>query len=394
LTLQRISLAAAALLLICIALAAVIPAHAETPVETIVREQAKRLPTEQVEQYWQQLLDEYGGYFPDNKPPSFMEMIVPGGEGFKLGDALRALGAYLLHEVLVNGKLLASIVVLTVFSMILESLQSAFERNNVSRIAYAISYMVLLLLAVNSFSVAIGYAKSAITNMIHFMVAMIPLLLAMLGSMGNVTTVTVLHPLIVFMIHTVGTLIYAVVFPLLFFSAVLHIVSSISDKYKVTHLANLLRNIGVAMLGIMVTVFLGVISVQGGAGVVADGVTIRTAKYVAGNFVPVVGRLFSDATDTVIGASLLVKNAVGIAGVVIIVFLCAFPALKILTLALIYNLSGAVIQPLGTNPIIGCLQTIGKSLIFVFASVAAVGFMFFLAITIIIAAGTASVMMR
>lgn len=390
---QRLRKTAALVLLLWIALAGG-AAHAQAPAETIIREQAERLPTDQVEGYWKQLMKEYGGYFPDNRAPSFMEMIVPGGEGFSLKSIAAATGKYLLHELLVNGKLLASIVILTVFSMILETLQSAFERNNVSKVAYAISYMVLLLIAINSFSVAIGYAKTAITNMIHFMIAMIPLLLTLLGSMGNVTTVAVLHPLIVFMIHTVGTLIYAVVFPLLFFSAVLHIVSSISDKYKVTQLANLLRNVSVAALGIMVTVFLGVISVQGGTGAAADGVTIRTAKYITGNFVPVVGRLFSDASDTVIGASLLVKNAVGIAGVIIIVFLCAFPALKIMALALIYNLSAAVMQPLGSNPIISCLQTIGKSLIYVFAALAAVGLMFFLAITIIITAGNVSVMMR
>jgi stage III sporulation protein AE len=389
---QRLRITAAAMLLIWIMLSGA-AVHADSPAETIVREQAERLPTDKVEGYWNQLMKEYGGYFPDNKTPSFMELIVGGG-GFGLKSIGLAIGKYLFHEILVGGKLLASIVILTVFSMILESLQSAFERNNVSKIAYAISYMVLLLIAVNSFSIAIGYAKTAITNMIQFMIAMIPLMLTMLGAMGNVTTVAVLHPLIVFMIHAVGTLIYSVVFPLLFFSAVLHIVSSISDKYKVTQLANLLRRISVALLGIMVTVFLGVISVQGGTGAVTDGVTIRTAKYITGNFVPVVGRLFSDASETVIGASLLVKNAVGISGVAIIVFLCAFPAMKIMALALIYNVSAAVMQPLGSNPIINCLQTIGKSLIYVFASLAAVGFMFFLAVTIIITVGNVSVMMR
>jgi stage III sporulation protein AE len=226
------------------------------------------------------------------------------------------------------------------------------------------------------------------------MVAVVPLLLTLLASMGNVVTVSVLHPLIVFMIHTIGTAIYTFVFPLLFFSAVLHIVSALSDKYKVTQLANLLRNIAVGALGVFVTIFLGIVSVQGAGSAAVDGVTIRTAKYVAGNFVPVVGRMFSDASETVIGASLLVKNAIGISGVVIIVMICAFPAIKILTLSLIYNVCAAVLQPLGDNPIIGCLETIGKSMLYVFASLAAVGLMFFLAITIMIAAGNLSVMMR
>ncbi|XOK63770.1 stage III sporulation protein AE [Paenibacillus elgii] len=368
-------------------------AYAAVPAEELIREQAQRLPLDQVEQFWSRLTRQYGGYFPDSRAPSFMELLL-GAKDFGLGSVFSGLFKYLFHELLYNGKLLVSIVILTVFSMLLETLQSSFEKNNVSKIAYAISFLVLMIMAVNSFSVAIGYAKSAITDMIHFMIAVVPLLLTLLASMGNVVTVTVMHPLIVFMIHAVGTAIYFIVFPLLFFSAVLHIVSSLSDKYKVTQLANLLRNVSVGCLGVFVTVFLGVVSVQGIGSAAADGVTIRTAKYIAGNFVPVVGRLFSDASETVIGASLLVKNAVGLAGVVILLVLCAFPALKILALAFIYNVSAAVMQPLGDNPMITCLETIGKSLIFVFAALAVVGLMFFLAITIVIAAGNVSVMMR
>ncbi|MFD2611873.1 stage III sporulation protein AE [Paenibacillus gansuensis] len=367
---------------------------AASPADALIEQQAQNLPTDQVEQFWDRLVKEYGGYLPDGQVPTFMEMLVPGGKGLNLSDVFKGILKYLLHEILYNGKLLASIVILTVFSTILETLQSAFERSAVSKIAYSITYMVLIILAINSFSVAIGYAKNAIENMIHFMMAMIPLMLTLLTSMGNVATVTLMHPLIVFMIHTIGTLIYVIVFPLLFFSTVLHIVSYLSDKYKVTQLANLLRTISVGCMGLFLTVFLGVISVQGASGAVTDGVTIRTAKYVTGNFVPVVGRVFSDAADTVISASLLVKNGIGIAGVVILIFLCAFPALKILTLALIYNVAAAVMQPLGDSPIVGCLQTIGKSMIYVFAALAVVGLMFFLSITIILTAGNMTVMMR
>ncbi|WP_223298960.1 stage III sporulation protein AE [Paenibacillus darwinianus] len=352
------------------------------------------IDTAAVEDYWNKLMTDYGGFFPDRRVPSFMEMILPGGEGLDYRNVLGGLLRYGLYEVLYSGKLIVTIVMLTVFCMILETLQTAFERNAVSKVAYAVAYMVLLVLAVNSFNTAIGYAKDAIGGMIQFMMAMIPLLLTLLASMGSVVTVTVMHPLIVFMIHTVGTLIYTLVFPLLFFSAVLHIASALSDKFKVTQLANLLRTIAVGSLGLLLTVFLGVISVQGATGSVTDGVAIRTAKFVTGNFVPVVGRLFADAADTVMSASLLVKNAVGIAGVVILLFLCVFPAVKILVLAFIYKVSAAVMQPLGNSPIVGTLDTIGKTMIYVFAALAAVGMMFFLAVTIILTAGNAAIMIR
>ncbi|OMF20985.1 stage III sporulation protein AE [Paenibacillus sp. FSL H7-0331] len=367
--------------------------EAAGPVEQIIKEEAERLQTDPVEQYWTKLMQTYGGYFPESKTPTFNELLT-GAKDFQMSTILSGIFRYFFHELVYNGKLLASIVVLSIFSMLLETLQSSFEKNNVSKVAYAIVFMVLMIMAVNSFTVAIGYANAAISEMIHFMIAIVPLLLTLLASMGNMVSVSVLHPLIVFMIHAVGTGIYLIVFPLLFFSAVLHIVSSLSDKYKVTQLANLLRMISVGCLGVFITVFLGVISVRGAGSAIVDGVTIRTAKYIAGNFVPVVGKMFSDASETVIGASLLVKNAVGLVGLVILLILCAFPALKIMALALIYNLSAAVMQPLGDSPIIACLDTIGKSLIYVFAALAVVGLMFFLAITMLIAAGNLSVMMR
>lgn len=371
-----------------------LPASAEEPANTWIQRQTEELPTDQVEAYWQNLMKEYGGFFPDGEMPSFMDLLLSNDQGLSFRVVLSGLMKYMWQEVLYNGQILVTIVLLSVFSMILETLQTAFERKQVSKIAYSICYMVILVLAINSFHVAISYATQAITGMIDFMMAMVPLLFTLLASMGNIATVSVAHPLVVFMVHTVGNVVHVVVFPLLFFSAVLHIVSSLSEAYKLTQLANLLRTTAMALLGVLLTVFLGVISVRGIAGSVADGVTLRTAKYLTGNFIPVVGKVFADATDTVISASLLVKNSIGLVGVIILLFLSAFPAIKILTLALIYNLSAAVMQPLGSSPIITTLDTIGKSMIYVFAALAAVGMMFFLAITIMLTAGNVTVMMR
>ncbi|MFC5467890.1 stage III sporulation protein AE [Cohnella suwonensis] len=362
--------------------------------DDLAKEQSEDVELGQIQKYWNDLKSEYGGYFPEGKLPELRQLMFPNGEPWNPMRALGGLARFFLHEVLYSGKLLVTIVLLSVFTMLLETMQSAFERNAVSKVAYGIAYMVLIILAVNSFKTATSYAGEAIANMVQFMLAMVPLLLTLLAGTGGVASAAVLHPLIVFMIHTVGTFIHVVVFPLLFFSAVLHLVSAISDRYKATQLANLLRNVGIGIMGILLTVFLGVLSVQGASGAVTDGVALRTAKFVTGNFVPVVGKMFSDATDTVMTASLLVKNAVGLAGVIVLLFLCAFPALKILTLALIYNVAGAVMQPLGDTPIVQCLQTIGKTLIYVFAALASVGLMFFLAVTIILTAGNAALMIR
>ncbi|HZG16850.1 MAG TPA: stage III sporulation protein AE [Candidatus Bathyarchaeia archaeon] len=363
------------------------------PINQLVRQQVENLQIDSVEQFWQKTLEEYKGYLPDIKSPGFVQLLMQDGE-ISITGILKGMLKFILHEIWTNGKLLTSIIIITVFAMILETMQNAFERNTVTTVAYAITYLVLMVLAINSFHVAITYAQEAITDMSDFMLAMLPLVVALLASVGNLASAAMFHPLIIFMINTSGILISTIVFPLLFLSTMLYIASLFSERYQVTQLASLLRNIAMGALGSFLTIFLAVVSIQGATASVTDGVTLRTAKYVTGNFVPIVGRMFSDAADTVLSASLLVKNAIGLAGVIILLILCAFPALKILVIALIYNLSSAVLQPLGNSPIISALGTIGKSLLFVFAALATVGLMFFLAVTIIIAAGNISMMVR
>lgn len=148
------------------------------------------------------------------------------------------------------------------------------------------------------------------------------------------------------------------------------------------------------LLGIFLTVFLAVISIQGVSTAITDGVTLKTAKYVTSNFIPVIGRMFTDATDTVVTASVLLKNTVGIAGVAILMIIVAFPAIKILMIAFIYKFAAAVLQPLGGGPIIKCLDIISKSVMYVFAALAIVSLMFFLSITVVIVAGNLTMMVR
>lgn len=366
---------------------------ASAPQDAIVQGQLERLDTKDIEAFWQKVLDKYGGYLPESEGKSLFEMVT-GEKAFSFSGVVQGLGSFLFHELLINGKLLGAILIITVFAMVLETLQTAFEKNSVSTVAYAISYLVLIILAVNSFRVAIDFAQGAIQDMVSFMLALMPLVLALLASTGGITSAALFHPMVVFLVNTSGTLISTIVFPLLFLSTVLSIVSSFSVKYQLTRLAQLLRTISLGLMGSFLTIFLAVLSLQGATAAVADGVALRTAKYIAGNFIPVVGRVFADAAETVVGASLLVKNAVGMAGVLVLLLLVAFPALKILILAFVYNLSSAVMQPLGNSPILSCLGIIGKNLLFIFAALATVSLMFFLAITIIISAANVSVMMR
>lgn len=361
--------------------------------QDLVTEQIEKLGIDEIKKYWEEVVSEYGGFLPESQKGSLIEFIS-GDKQLSLKEWMLGFVKYLFHELIANGKLLSTLIMLTIFSMFLQTLQNSFENSTVSKVAYALVYMVLIIIALNSFRVAIMYTEEAIHSMTNFIMALIPLLLALIASSGGIASAAFFHPLILFLMNTSGLLIQYIVLPLLFFSALLSIVSTLTDHYKVTQLAQLLRNVSIGLLGTFLTVFLGVISVQGASTAIADGITVRTAKFITGNFVPVIGRMFTDATDTVISASMLLKNTVGIIGVVILLLIAAFPALKVLSLAIIYKIAAALLQPLGGGPVIACLDVISKSVIYIFAALAIVSLMFFLSITVIIAAGNLTMMVR
>lgn len=365
----------------------------EINAEGFVSEQVENLEISDIKTYWDEVMTKYGGFLPESQKGSLLQFLN-GEKELSFQEWIKAFLKFMFHELIANGKLLGTLILLTIFSMLLQLLQNAFNQSAVSKVAYALVYMVLIIIALNSFHVAIEYTNEAIHAMTNFILALIPLLLALMASSGGLASAAFFHPVIIFLMNASGLLIQNVVLPLLFLSALLNIVSTLTDQYKVTQLANLLRNISIGLLASFLTIFLGVISVQGASAAVTDGITIRTAKFITGNFIPVLGRMFTDATDTVISASVLLKNTVGVLGVAVLLFIVAFPAIKVLSLALIYKFAAAILQPLGGGPVISCLDIISKSVIYIFAALAIVSLMFFLSLTVIIAASNLTIMMR
>ncbi|HLR01802.1 MAG TPA: stage III sporulation protein AE [Virgibacillus sp.] len=347
----------------------------------------------EIETYWEKIINDYDGYIPELDKSTLYEMIKE-KKTLSLKNVLYGILDYLFQELLANGKLLGMLLMLTLFSTILQTMHAAFERGSISKIAYFVVYIVLLFLALNSFYDAASYATETIMMMNHFMLALIPLVLGLMSSFGNMIAVSFFQPIIIFFVNISGTLVIKVILPILFLAALLLIVSTLNEQYKATHLANLLKSIGLGILGVFITVFLSVMSVQGATSAVQDGVAMKTTKFITGNFIPVVGRTFTDATDTILSASLLLKNAVGIVGLIIIIFLALFPAIKIFVIGVIYRIGAAILQPIGDGPIVECLIIISKYIFYILACLLLMTFMFFMAIVIIVAASNLTLLLR
>lgn len=335
------------------------------------------------------------GYGPEISLRDFLQ-LYQGGEQAKYSTKgiLAGIGKYLVREVLANTSLLLQLVALAILAAILQNLQTAFESEATGKVAYWVVYVMLVGLAIAGFGLAVTTAKQVMQTLNDFMLAILPTLLALLMAMGGIASATIFQPLMVTMLSLTATITTTVIFPLAFFAAVLEIVSGLSDHYKLNNLASLLRQGAMVTMGLVSTIFLGTVAVKGAAGAVADGVTLKTAKFFAGSLIPVIGKTIADAADLIVGSSILLKNGLGILGAAVIFFIVIFPLLKILGLSWVYQIAGALIEPVGAGAVAKMLTTMARSLHLVFAALGMVALMFFISLVVIVGAANMTVMVR
>jgi stage III sporulation protein AE len=360
----------------------------------LIEEQVENLNLGDVQGVLDSLNREVQGYMPAINAVDLVKGLVRGDVGLSPAEVLSGMGRYLFAQVLANINLLAKLVVLSIVYAILCNIQDSFGNGTVSELARITCMLVLTAIAVQSFWAALKIGSSTIDSMVVFMQVFLPTLLALLAVMGGITSMALLQPVLAVSIGFFSTVFKDFLLPVIFFSAILAIVNNISDKFHLSRLASLLKQGCVVLIGLVLTVFIGIMTIQGVTAATVDGVSIRTAKFAADNFVPIVGGFFSDAVDTIVGCSLLIKNAVGAFGLIALFTIIAFPVLKIISLVVIYKVCAAVIEPVAEGQLVRCLNEMAGSLLLLFATVASVALMFFISVTIIIGAGNAALMMR
>ncbi|MBX5476628.1 MAG: stage III sporulation protein AE, partial [Clostridia bacterium] len=318
------------------------------------------------------------------------------GEGWRVdGRAwLAGFGRFFAGEVVRNFDLMGKLVVLAVLAALLAQLRLGSPDSTVARVAEAIVFLALSGMALGGFFNAVQVARGAVAELHDIMLAALPLLVSLLAASGAWASAGLFHPLLLFFVDGVASLASGVAFPLLFFGAVLDLASIFAAPFTVAGLARLFRTAALGVLAVALTAFVGLVTVQGIAGAVTDGVGLRTAKFLASTFVPVLGKIFADAADVVASASLLLRSGAGLLALLMVLMGVAFPLLKLVSLVLAYRLGAALIQPLGGGPVVTALSAMGDALTTLALVLGAVALMFFIAITAMIAAGTAAAMLR
>ncbi len=252
-----------------------------------------------------------------------------------------------------------SVMIIVVIHSILKAISENLGNENVSKIAYFIEYILIITLIMTNFSSIITEMKTAVQNLTGFANSLIPLMITLMITTGNVVSSGMLQPILLLLVTFISNFMTNILIPIALVATALGIISKISDQAQVGKLSKFLNSSMVWILGTVLTLFVSVTSLEGGLTSSIDGVTAKAAKTAISSVVPVVGSILGDAVNTIMGCSNIIKNAVGVVGIIVIIAICIRPIVQLAALTITYYLGAALCEPIADDKIVGIMEQMG-----------------------------------
>ena len=166
-------------------------------------------------------------------------------------------------EVTTSIKSIASIIAIIIIHSILKSVSENLENDGLAKLIYYVQYIMIVTIIMSNFTDIIKMVQDTCTNLVAFMNMLVPLLITLMMYTGSITTSGLLEPIILFMINFIGNIIQNILIPLILIITSLIIISKISDKIQIDKISTFIKSGIVWFLGIVLTIFVGVISLEG-----------------------------------------------------------------------------------------------------------------------------------
>ncbi len=282
------------------------------------------------------------------------------------------------EEIVTSITILGSILAIVIIHSILKSIGENLGNDSTAQIAYFIEYILIITIIIGNFANIITSVQNTISNLVGFMNTLVPMLIALIVATGQVASGTILQPILIFAVVFIGNIINLIILPIITVTMILNIASNLSDKIQIGNLANFFKSSVTWFLGFVITIFVGLLSLEGTLTSSVDGLTIKGIKSAASTFIPVVGKALGDSVDTVLGATSIIKNSIGFVGIIIVIAICILPIIKLTILSVMYSLVGAISEPLADKKIVNIINQMAG----VFKIL--LGVMFFIAVLLII----------
>lgn len=341
------------------------------------------LDLSELQQYLDENSESYLFNFGDNAE-EIIRYLVNGNIGTDYANYITEILSVVFSDVISLLPAFAEVVAIALLCAIFSSAEGNIIGNSTSRIVKLACYSLIVVIVSSALVGVVAECIECVSSLQRQMEIITPLLITLTVLTGGTGGAAVYQPSAVFLSGAAVEIINGFIFPAAIAAAVLNFMSKINPQITFTGMSKLLKSIMKWVLGITVTVFSVFLTVQSSATSLFDGVLFKATKYIIGNSVPIVGGFLSGGFDLLTAAGLLIKNSVGVCGIVLLIAQAASPLILLIAFSLLLKVVGAVVQAAGENELYSLFSDLSSDTEYFIAGLLTVAFMYLLIIMLVI----------
>lgn len=258
-----------------------------------------------------------------------------------------------------NRRMLVQILILVTASAIFMNFANVFENQQIAEVSFYIIYLLLLAILITSFETITKLTTGAIGGILDFMRALIPAYFLTVAVASGGTTATAFYGFTLGLVYLVNWILLNIILPMIHIYVILVLVNNLSKEDFLSRLASLIRSVVEWILKSLLALVIGFSVIQSLIAPAVDAFRVSVLNKTAG-IIPGVGGTINAVTEVIIGSSVLIKNSIGVAAMIILLLICLIPVLKLLIYTFLYKLVAAVVQPVSDKRMLGCISCVGE----------------------------------
>lgn len=279
------------------------------------------------------------------------------------------------------------VIVLIVAITIVCSFVGADQAHGVGQLVYFVAYAAVVLIVVGSVVDLVQMVGSVLNTLKTQVDLVFPIILTLMVTGGANTSASIYQPAVAVLASGIMQVFTYVVMPLFIVSFAFSVVSHLAPNTKLDKFVGFFNSVFKWIVGVCFTVFLSFMTIQGITAGSFDSISIRATKMTVGSYIPIVGNYLSQGFDLIMASAVLIKNAVGMSGILLLLAIVLAPLLKIAVFSLAIKLTAAVTQPIGDSRISNFLTSVSKSFGMLVACLLGVTFMYLISLALLMMTG-------
>ena len=279
------------------------------------------------------------------------------------------------------------IVGIAILSGIMQSIKPSSGGEGVKNTVHFVTYAAIVIIVLAGVGMLVFEVGATLNQLKRQMDIIFPILLTLMVAVGGQASAGVYQPAVAVLSNGVMQIFNIIIMPLFIITLVFSVVGNLTNNTKLDKFVSFFTSAYKWIIGVVFTVFLAFLTIQGITAGAHDGVSIRAARFTIGSYIPYLGGYLSQGFDLVMASSILIKNAVGLAGLYLLLAVVLGPILKIVVFSLGLKLAAAIVQPIADERISNFLTSVNKSFSMLAAILIGAAFMYFLTIGLVIVTG-------